>query len=32
MSIQNVLTMREASHLMGVPEAYKMPGSYNDGY
>lgn len=27
-----LLTVREAARLMGVPEAYKLPGSYNDGY
>lgn len=27
-----LLTVREAARLMGVPEAYKIPGSYNDGY
>lgn len=27
-----LLTVREAARLMGVPEAYKIPGTYNDGY
>lgn len=27
-----LLTMREAARLMGAPERYKIPGSYNDGY
>lgn len=27
-----LLTVREAARLMGVPDAYKIPGSYNDGY
>lgn len=27
-----LLTVREAARLMGVPEGYKIPGSYNDGY
>ena len=32
MPIQNVLTKREAAHLLDVPDTYKMPGSNNDGY
>lgn len=27
-----LLTVREASRLMGAPDNYKIPGSYNDGY
>lgn len=27
-----LLTVREAARLMGAPESYKLPGSYNDGY
>lgn len=27
-----LLTTRETARLMGAPEAYKLPGSYNDGY
>ena len=27
-----LLTVREAARLMGAPETYKIPGSYNDGY
>ena len=27
-----LLTVREASRLMGVPEDYKIPQNYNDGY
>lgn len=27
-----LLTVREAARLMGAPENYKIPGSYNDGY
>jgi len=27
-----LLTVREAARLMGAPEKYKIPGSYNDGY
>ncbi len=27
-----LLTVREAARLMGTPETYKIPGSYNDGY
>lgn len=27
-----LLTVREAARLMGAPESYKIPGSYNDGY
>jgi len=27
-----LLTIREAARLMGAPEPYKIPGSYNDGY
>jgi DNA (cytosine-5)-methyltransferase 1 len=30
--IQNrLLTVREAAALMGAPENYKLPGTYNDG-
>ncbi|MCL5801252.1 MAG: DNA cytosine methyltransferase [Gammaproteobacteria bacterium] len=27
-----LLTVREAARLMGAPDSYKIPGSYNDGY
>ena len=27
-----LLTVRETARLMGVPDSYKIPGSYNDGY
>ncbi len=27
-----LLTVRETARLMGVPESYQIPGSYNDGY
>lgn len=27
-----LLTVREAARLMGAPESYQLPGSYNDGY
>jgi DNA (cytosine-5)-methyltransferase 1 len=27
-----LLTVRETARLMGAPETYKIPGSYNDGY
>ena len=27
-----LLTIRETARLMGAPENYKIPGSYNDGY
>lgn len=27
-----LLTVREAARLMGAPESYQFPGSYNDGY
>ncbi len=27
-----LLTVREAAALMGAPENYKLPGTYNDGY
>jgi DNA (cytosine-5)-methyltransferase 1 len=27
-----LLTIREAARLMGAPDSYKLPGSYNDGY
>lgn len=27
-----LLTVRETARLMGAPESYKLPGSYNDGY
>lgn len=27
-----LLTIREAARLMGAPDSYKIPGSYNDGY
>lgn len=27
-----LLTVREAARLMGAPDNYKIPGSYNDGY
>ncbi|NMA38563.1 MAG: hypothetical protein GX937_00110, partial [Lentisphaerae bacterium] len=27
-----LLTVRETARLMGAPEDYKLPGSYNDGY
>ncbi len=27
-----LLTVRETARLMGAPESYKLPGTYNDGY
>lgn len=27
-----LLTVRETARLMGAPDSYKLPGSYNDGY
>jgi DNA (cytosine-5)-methyltransferase 1 len=27
-----LLTVRETARLMGAPETYKLPGTYNDGY
>ncbi len=27
-----LLTVREAARLMGAPDSYRIPGSYNDGY
>lgn len=27
-----LMTVRECARLMGAPETYKLPGSYNDGY
>jgi DNA (cytosine-5)-methyltransferase 1 len=27
-----LLTVRETARLMGAPDTYKIPGSYNDGY
>ena len=27
-----LLTVREAARLMGAPDSYQIPGSYNDGY
>jgi DNA (cytosine-5)-methyltransferase 1 len=27
-----LLTVRETARLMGAPETYSLPGSYNDGY
>jgi DNA (cytosine-5)-methyltransferase 1 len=27
-----LITLREASRLMGAPDSYVLPGSYNDGY
>ena len=27
-----LLTARETARLMGAPDTYKLPGSYNDGY
>ena len=27
-----LLTVRETARLMGAPDSYKIPGSYNDGY
>ncbi len=27
-----LLTVREAARLMGVPDTYRIPGGYNDGY
>lgn len=27
-----LLTVREAARLMGAPDTYRIPGSYNDGY
>ena len=30
--VTRLLTVREAARLMGAPESYQLPGSYNDGY
>ena len=27
-----LLTVREAARLMGAPDSFVLPGSYNDGY
>ena len=27
-----LLTIRETARLMGAPESFKLPGTYNDGY
>ncbi|MGH9933039.1 MAG: DNA cytosine methyltransferase, partial [Pyrinomonadaceae bacterium] len=27
-----LMTVRECARLMGAPDTYKLPGSYNDGY
>ena len=27
-----LLTARETARLMGAPDSFKLPGSYNDGY
>jgi DNA (cytosine-5)-methyltransferase 1 len=27
-----LLTVRECARLMGAPDSFKIPGSYNDGY
>ena len=27
-----ILTPREAARLMGAPDSFKLPGSFNDGY
>ena len=27
-----LLTVREAARLMGAPDSFQLPGSYNDGY
>lgn len=27
-----LLTIREAARLMGAPDSFVLPGSYNDGY
>ena len=27
-----LITTREAARLMGAPDSYVLPGSYNDGY
>ena len=27
-----LLTVREAARLMGAPDSFELPGSYNDGY
>ena len=29
---ENAKIVREAARLMGAPDSYKIPGSYNDGY
>ncbi len=30
--VTRLLTVRETARLMGAPESYKLPGTYNDGY
>ncbi len=30
--VSRLLTTREAARLMGAPDSYKLPGSYNDAY
>jgi len=30
--VTRLLTVRETARLMGAPESYQLPGSYNDGY
>lgn len=30
--VSRLLTAREAARLMGAPDSYKLPGTYNDGY
>lgn len=30
--VTRLVSVREAARLMGAPETYKIPGSYNDGY
>ena len=30
--LSRLLTVREAARLMGAPDSYVIPGSYNDGY
>ena len=29
---RRLLTVREAARLMGAPDNFELPGSYNDGY
>jgi DNA (cytosine-5)-methyltransferase 1 len=30
--VSRLITIREAARLMGAPDTYQLPGSYNDGY